>query len=165
MASISEILMQEDKNQGSIYLYSEGLFWQSYQQSAFRFIKVYDKYKINKKYFKGVNRDVVFLGFPKTVLNRLFEQEDVTGLSEDKLQIKIKSPNTFEETEYALWFDSIAGTSKKETTALDSDENFSLDNKEKKIIQQIHDYRIEKASPVDCMLFIISIQKELDNNV
>lgn len=46
-------------------------------------MQLHDKYKINKKYFKGIMKIVVFLGFPKTVLNHLFSLEDLAVLSED----------------------------------------------------------------------------------
>jgi len=40
MSKINEILVVEESNDSSIYLYKEGAFWKAYQQSAYPFLRM-----------------------------------------------------------------------------------------------------------------------------
>jgi len=63
---IEEILKTEDYQ--NIYLHKEGLFWRSYEYSAYVFVKNVKKYNVKKKFVKKVDNDIVFIGFPDSTL-------------------------------------------------------------------------------------------------
>jgi hypothetical protein len=57
-----------------LLLFKEGVFWVVYEQSAY-FKAELKKYKPTKKYFKNINKTVVFIGFPNA--NDLINNLDV----------------------------------------------------------------------------------------
>jgi hypothetical protein len=67
--SIKEIRDIESGNVDTIYLYREGLFWGAYDVSAFLFVTYIKEYRAIKKYYKVVQDDVVYVGFPHTNLD------------------------------------------------------------------------------------------------
>ena len=68
---ISEILKIENANTGCINLFKEGIFWRIHQQSAYLFIKHVKNLKALKKFYKNVNREVVYAGFPDAILPQI----------------------------------------------------------------------------------------------
>ena len=45
--------------------------------SAFLFTKNIEEYKVTKKYRKVVNAEIVYLGFPHTVLEKILEKAKI----------------------------------------------------------------------------------------
>jgi hypothetical protein len=64
---ISEIAKQEKINAGQIWLYKEGIFWRAYEVSAYLFSCNIKKYTVKQKFIKKIDREIVFLGFPDTL--------------------------------------------------------------------------------------------------
>ena len=58
----------ESRNESSIHLIRDRKFFQAYEKSAFRFVKFLREYKVHHKFFKKIGADVVYLGFPDSVL-------------------------------------------------------------------------------------------------
>ena len=65
---IDEIYTMESGNESSIHLIRDRKFFQAYEKSAFRFVKFLREYKVHHKFFKKIGADVVYLGFPDSVL-------------------------------------------------------------------------------------------------
>jgi len=74
---IKDILTYEENNESSIYLHKEGLFWRAYEVSAYLFIRNIKDYQIKKKHYKNVGKDIVFLGFPNSVLDDILSKHNV----------------------------------------------------------------------------------------
>lgn len=101
---ISEIIEIESKNAGEINLYLEGLFWKAYEQSAYLFSKNIASLVVKKKRMKKLNKEIVSLGFPKSSLERLFDQ-DRTVLINDKY-IKFEGYE-YDENDYKAWCEAL----------------------------------------------------------
>lgn len=68
---IDEIYAMECRNESSIHLVRDRKFFQAYEKSAFRFVKFLREYKVHHKFVKKIGADVVYLGFPDSVLENL----------------------------------------------------------------------------------------------
>ena len=82
--TIIEILKIESVNTGCINLFKEGIFWRIYQQSAYLFIKHIKDLKALKKFYKNVNREVVYAGFPDAILSQIQALSHSKGLKFEK---------------------------------------------------------------------------------
>jgi len=71
-------------------LTQEGLFWRAYELSAYLFVRNIKDYQIKKKHYKNVGKDVVFLGFPNSVLDNVLSKQDIDIEKGDK-KIVIKN--------------------------------------------------------------------------
>lgn len=71
--TIKEILEIENGNKACINLYKEGIFLRVYQKSAYFFTKQIKDLKVMKKFYKNVNCEVVYAGFPDTILSQIQE--------------------------------------------------------------------------------------------
>ena len=106
--TISEILKIEDANTGSINLFKEGIFWRVYQKSAYLFTKYIKELKVLKKFYKNVNREVVYAGFPDIILPKIQELAQSKRLKFERCNEKhcnisgFDADNGFEE-----WFQSL----------------------------------------------------------
>jgi len=67
----NELLEIEKDNIDSIFLYKEGVFWRCYETSAWYFIKNIREYRVFKKFFKIVNQNIIYLGFPDSILEKI----------------------------------------------------------------------------------------------
>ncbi len=78
---IIDILKIENNNKNSIFLIKEGIFWRSYEYSAWRFIMNIKDYQVLKKYVKTVKQDIVYLGFPDSILEQILKSVETIHVS------------------------------------------------------------------------------------
>lgn len=76
---IDEIYTVESDNESSIHLIRDRKFFQAYERSAFRFVKFLREYKVHHKFVKKIGADVVYLGFPDSVLDGLRAEAQDAG--------------------------------------------------------------------------------------
>ncbi len=69
----------EYDNESSIHLIRDRKFFQAYERSAFRFVKFLREYKVHHKFVKKIGADVVYLGFPDSVLENLRAEAQDAG--------------------------------------------------------------------------------------
>ena len=60
----------EESNAGVIRLYLEGTFLKAYERSAFAFCTRIKDYKVLRKESKTLGRDILYVGFPSSALDR-----------------------------------------------------------------------------------------------
>ena len=92
------------------FFYSTGgLFWRAYEHSAFLFIKTLKKYSLTKKFYKNIEQEVIYLGFPKSAFLKIEEicTEKKLRLNTEDEQIKITGFDNFLEREFANWKNAI----------------------------------------------------------
>ncbi len=82
--TLKEIIEIENANKNSINLYKEGIFWRVYNQSAYYFVKHIKELKALKKFYKNVNCEVVYAGFPDTILSQIEALSQSKGLQFEK---------------------------------------------------------------------------------
>lgn len=148
--TISEILKIEDANTGSINLFKEGIFWRVYQKSAYLFTKYIKELKVLKKFYKNVNREVVYAGFPDTILPKIQELAQSKGLKFEKSNDKHCNISGFEiDNDFEEWFQSLT--------------LFQNTNKYDKIINKIRNYPVIGKTPLETQQFLIELQNEFND--
>lgn len=161
--NLNKIVESEKTNHGDINLYLEGMFWKAYQQSAFLFATNVCSYKVVKKKVKLVNADVASLGFPKSSLEKLFKEYQIETVTDKHIKI---AGYSFDQDTYLHWFESIkAGNSNKNESKQSATPVLVIKDNEMAVLTQLRDFRIDRATPLDCMQFILSSQKLLDGNI
>ena len=147
MASIKEILKTEETNTGDIHLFREGMFLKAYQSSAYLFFNNVKEFKTIKKHYKAAGCNVIMLGFPSTRFAELFPEEDSSKAAGAYIRISCKS---FDRADYKRWFDSIELQSVKSEQA------------EPDILAKIRQFSVERATPLECMMFLSELKSDLD---
>ena len=157
MASIAEIIKREESTDDMIVLYKEGLFVRAYQKSAFLILQRGIHLKVLKKHIKVVNQNVVSVGFPETSLSKHFEEDEIVTESDKILMIKSKPVNT---DDYKKWFDSIE-LMVAATVETGNRIPAGIKEEELRVLARLKEFRLEESTPMDCMVFLASIRKEL----
>lgn len=68
---IDEIYAMEGSNETSIHLIRDRKFFQAYEKSAYHFVNHLREYRVHHKFVKKIGADLVYLGFPDSVLENL----------------------------------------------------------------------------------------------
>ncbi len=153
--TIKDIFERERENRTKIYLYKEGIFFKAYEQSAFAFATQRRDYMPKAKMVKSINQKIVSLGFPQSALNkyldRVVKREEKTVVLEcDPIDV-----DRFQEWKQKIPFE----IEKPQPTESIQSENSQM----KRIFERIRTFPIETKSPMECMLFVSEIKKELSN--
>ncbi len=122
---IKDVIILENKNDNSITLHKEGLFWCAYEKSAFLFMLHIKEYKVIKKYYKNVKSEVTHLGFPHSSLPGILQiaEHKIAHETENKIVI---AKYELHEDEYTKWKQSIKlSQSPKTLTKLSETSNFN----------------------------------------
>lgn len=76
MKPIREILREERPETTTIWLHREGTFYRAYQYSACLFARHIKEYKVHHKFYKNVQQEVFYLGFPAHHLQKLLMETE-----------------------------------------------------------------------------------------
>jgi hypothetical protein len=161
--SLKEILEVENGNKDSIYLIKEGIFWRGYERSAYYFVKNIKEFKLLKRYFKVISGDLVYLGFPDDVLDKILIIAKGLGktlIQKDEKLIEIKG---FEEIDdFEEWKSRINIENKEEikVTNFLKVSNFNPWNVEG-FCKKIMNYPLEGRTPLETMQFVKELKEEL----
>lgn len=187
MALITTIVATEETNTDSIHLFREGLFYRAYQHSAFQFITHVRNFKAVRKDYKAVGQSVVLLGFPSARFGELFPDAGVVEVIEEGQHIRVSVP-PLDPRAYAIWFRDVPCLPVKprkpavvKPSSEPSETDFAVDSVPIPtpvpaapsgdvpltmygLLREIQDFSIERSSPLECMLFLSSIQTKLKGN-
>lgn len=145
---IQEILKIESANTESIHLFKEGIFWRMYQNSAYRFTQRMKELKVLKKFFKNVNSEVVYVGFPGAILHRIEALSQSNSFKFEKHNEKYCVISGFEpDNGFEEWFQSIP--------------LFQKINDNDAIIQKIKEYPVVDKTPLETVQFVAELQTSL----
>ncbi len=149
---LSEILQLEEENT-QIILHKEGLFWRAYEHSAFLFVQHIKEYNPTKKYYKNVNKEVVFLGFPQNSFANIEsicnKQNFIVKVSAN--QIKLSGFSKIDNLSFTEWKNNIALFSKQ--TLIHQNE----------LINKIRNFSVVSKTPIECQQFLIELQNYISN--
>jgi len=168
--SIQEIVTNEDQNTGEIHLHKKGIFWKAYQQSAYLFTRDVKAFKVSKKLVKSVgNREVVSLGFPQQAFATYFEDTRWKEINEKQ---RLITGYAFQTEDYRQWLESLPLTERKPDRSVPAIESANEPAKHQQptssecaALSSLKEFRVERATPMDCMLFIVGLQKQLDGGL
>lgn len=151
MPTITEKLKAEEHNQRSIRLWPEGLFFVAYERSAYLFLKHVRTYELRRVFYKNIARDVVSIGFPKTVIDQLGL---VHVTAHDGTEV-ITLDTSLDEQQFLQWRDS-SPLSGEESGAEVNNADLSSP-----VIQRLREFNLAMATPLDCMMLVSELQTML----
>lgn len=152
-----EILEREDATSKSIYLYKEGMFWKAYEYSAYRFVFSVMKCKPKKQHFKGTSQEMVHIGFPFSTLDT--HKDAFRLISKNDFSCVIEPIEFLPQMSFKEWKGSITLTSNTQNvppSASKHNINFEY------VANKIRNFNIESKTPMDCMMFLVSLKKEIN---
>lgn len=160
---IKAIIAQESTNTCSIILFREGIFWRAYERSAFLFTKHIKPYQLTKKYFKNVESEVVFCGFPNTTLDELLAKVCDKEIFKEDDTIRIAGFEKVENEVFNVWKNGIPIAVKESEPEYSVNDN-SYNSKEV-VLQSLRNFRVANSTPLECQQFLMEMQKQLDGTV
>ncbi|MBO4646209.1 MAG: hypothetical protein J5642_06800 [Bacteroidales bacterium] len=109
---IKDIYNLEVDNTSNIYLVRDGNFLRAYEHSALLFLDNVTQYHVIKRFYKVINAEMVFLGFPQSILSKLLQQHGLVigGETSDFLVLYGFSV----KRDFSLWKSSVRCNSKEE---------------------------------------------------
>ena len=154
---IKEISEQESNNTSAIVLRKEGLFWRAYELSAYLFINIIKDCTPVRRHYKIIDREVVYVGFPDTILEQILSK--ASSLHNSKVNrdnkiiiVQLSNPDTsgFDNWKNNLPLNESAKTAEKP---------------EKDIMEKIRSFPVISKTPLDAQLFIIQLQNEINGTL
>jgi len=174
----TEILRTEHNNTGTIHLYKEGIFWRAYENSAMLFCENIKKYIIQKKFVKKINSEILYLGFPDSVLlmvislakEKNFEiatQEKfitIKGsfLIPDFQQKRSETPVNPDSNSYR--YKNKVRCTERHTKLAEVPVEVDGDNLSR-IYCGIKNFPVLLRTPLQCQQFIVELQNEINDSV
>jgi anaerobic ribonucleoside-triphosphate reductase len=155
--NIQEIIDIENHNNGEIHLHKEGFFWKAFQQSAYLFTQEVKVFKVSRKMVKTIMRDVVSVGFPQNALEQYFDKNKLTKIEEKHLLIMGYSLQT---RNYQQWLNSLPLITENGQT-----NDRQTINKHDAVMTSLCGFRVETSTPMECIQFVVSLQKMLDGSL
>lgn len=157
MPIITQIISKESENTRNIYFYQEGIFYKAYERSAFAFVTYYKAFKVKRKFYKCLNKEVVSIGFPSAGIERYFPKEKIQK-DTDGVVVELNGEldiNQFEEWKASIPLikDTVNINSKSIAEATPCNKN--NDNRgisDVEVVMKIKTFPIESKTPLDCML-------------
>ena len=161
MRIFEEIASREDANRAEIALYPEGLFYKAYERSAFAFVTRISAFKPSKKRIKYLGRDIVSIGFPAGYLTRYFEAwKSSLPLKEPKGRTVPAAEAGLAELHGAPC--PVAGSPQSLQAGLPKGAG---EASAERIVRMIRDFRLESATPVQCVMFIAELKQRIDGDL
>lgn len=136
-----------------ILLYMEGMFWKAYEQSAMRFAKEVKAYKLQKRFVKTVNSDVVSMGFPNGSLEDVLKGREFTKVNDKQVSFCVDT--AFTSDEFEAWKAEVP-LMEEAIAPLSTEPYFS--EAERHVLTQLAVFRVETASPLQCMMLVSDLQ-------
>ena len=168
MAKLVEIVAIEreretDDSRRQIHLFADGSFYRAYEWSAWLCCSYVNKFKVTKRYNKSIETDLVFVGFPKTSLQKFLPEGTSIEEKEDgriimTLPETLFQPQPESEQEYTNWRSTIpmAEPKQKPLPTL-ANRPVSVTG----IMKKVMEYNVLEHSPIECMQFVSDIQRQL----
>lgn len=164
MPNLSSILSTESSNTHTLYFYREGVFYKAYERSAYLFVKYIRPFQIKKRIVKSVKQEVVSVGFPTNSLPNYFSADKI---KEKENVAEIELEKEIDIHEFELWKAEIPlyqeGSSMCGQSANSKEDHEAHHNKcfENETIMKIKMFPIEGKTPLECMLFLSELKKNL----
>ena len=149
-----DILQREDPNTLHINLYKEGMFWKAYELSAYRFVFGIKQCKAIAHLFKDIDHNVVHIGVPEKTLNTNKDKFNV--ISKGEKMCTIEPIEFYPNVSYEDWKKTIEDVMPKEPIIKDTIE---------RVINTIRNYDLTDKSPIECMVFLSTIKKRLNDKL
>ena len=176
MATIDQIVENEDQNRDRIHLYRIGLFYRAFQRSAYLFLTNVRNFRAVKKHYKATRCDVVMLGFPSSLLDELLPPESVE--THEDGHISVSSP-ALDLQLYQAWFATVKiEPEKKKAVKIETIPQAPkvapaqpqlpfapapapCGEIQNRVLRDLETFPVENSTPLDCMIFLSKLKSEL----
>lgn len=159
-----------------IHLFQEGSFYRAYEVSAWLCHLHISQFKVTHRHVNGIEQTIAFVGFPLSSLEKRRPENAVVETIADKhvvLQLpqplEVKSAEEMKE-DYAVWKSLQPVSETKDVASTDKDDRrdtSKVRTQQKNgtslfgVAQQLMGYPIESHSPIECMLFLADVKRQL----
>lgn len=177
--TIEDIVKAETENNSTIILLREGIFWKAYEKSAYAFCKRIKPFMVKKKYIRSINDEIVSIGFPMSSTKAILQGKTILLEEERKMIISIDpidhdgfmawkkeqtlTPATTPSTSISPAASYSNSNSNNSSNNSSSSGAFGYNSQEKEIITRIRLFSLESKTPLECMLFLSEIKKQLSS--
>jgi len=191
MPNINDKLKIEERNERTVRLWPEGMYFKAYERSAYLFVNKLKDYHPCRSYVILAERDVVSIKFPQTVLETL----GVNHQKADDGSVVIKFDTVIDEQQFLLWREALPlseakkkSPKKKAVEKVDENQEDvnqvdrlrdpeqghkpvplihpapdSAPSPEQEVADRIRGLNLESATPMECMLLLIELKKRLSH--
>lgn len=136
----------QNQNPSKIFLFKEGIFYKAYNEGVFL---LKDKnYKVAVKKIKSIENEVLSIGFPESVFEKLkieFVVDDFEGYSCCANNV------VFDNLEYQNWRDEVSN----------NQPDISKFSNHQQIIEQIKNYPLANKTPIEVFEWVVSLQNKV----
>ncbi len=158
-----EIFSAEIANTDKIILYKEGIFYKAYEKSAYAFVLRLNPYVTKKKFIKVISSYVVSIGFPMSSLDKFGDKIEIVERSDERIVIKTES---IDSTEFETWKESLPIHEPKPKEVVSQvDEPKAEVLNHSRIVEMIRSFAVENKTPIECMLFIGELKREVNGGI
>mgnify|MGYP002852209876 CR=1 FL=1 len=179
MAGIRDILETERSRATcddwrKIHLFQEGSFYRAYEASAWLCHRYISQFRVTHRHVKGIEQSIAFVGFPVTGLEkRVPEGAHVEEVGEKHLALVLPSTCVSGDADaqvdaFGEWKQQQPMSEAKKTDEdkdrgkkrLDPDSE-TMPQSLSAIVRQVLSYPVESRSPIDCMLFLSEVKRNI----
>lgn len=177
MAQLADIVAAEKtrtdfRAHREIRLYGDGSFYRAYEWSAWLCCRYVRQNKVTRRFVKLLGADVVYIGFPRTSLQKyVLEGSEVEECADGSVVLRLPTtlfpPESECETlptDFEAWRGHLPPPDAK-TERKKENENETQQTVQPVspigIMQQLLAFPIESRTPIDCMLFLAEIKGKL----
>lgn len=168
--NIQEITNWEENNQGIIRIYKEGIFWRAYETTLYLLTTHIKPLKVLVRRYKNIGQDIVYGGFPDSVLTEVLnkckeknlsvKQEDLPAGQTGKI---IEIGNfSMENEKFVQWKDEKV-FAKNELISMVKEPEIKYKTKEASIIEEIKIFPLAHSTPIETQQFLYQLQQKLNN--
>jgi hypothetical protein len=134
-----------------VRLHKEGVFWIAYEQSAYITSQV-KSLKPTRKYIKKLGREIVSVGFPDTVLEKIILRFTLKERNETHVVLETESP--FDEVAYNEWKAGIRTTATAVQPVRPPEKDYS-------VTDRLLAFDIGNSTPIQCVMFLNELQQSV----
>lgn len=192
--TLQEIIAAENRNTDKIYLHLEGVFWKVYERSAFAFIHRISRYKASKRFVKYLDAEVVSLGFPDASRSKVLGDRPLVSESDDMLVLeggpidageygrwkdalplvvsKPASPANSVPSAYGaavrritIPVPDVESVPRHVAAAPAERAGTAGSSVGEAVLRDLRNFSVENATPLECLLFVSSLKKQLNGNI
>ena len=160
----------------TIFLVQEGTFYRAYEWSAWLCCRYINSFKVTRREDKQkltVDGTLTFIGFPITSLNKYVPDAWEIKTIGEKVISAILPKDVFDPLQsgvsltedFAHWKQSLPMAAERKQSLRDGLKSNSPEEKGihrmSDVLSQIMSYPIEQKSPMECMLFLADLKKQI----
>ena len=177
MAQMADIIAAEKARNGfnaqrEIRLYGDGSFYRAYEWSAWLCCRYVRQNKVTRRFVKLLDSDVVYIGFPRTSLQKyVLDGTEVEECEDGSVVLRLSATLFPPESEckvlsvdFEAWREHLPMAEKTVQKQATDKQPMVQPVSPTGIMQQVLMFPIESRSPIECMLFFAEIKHKLAQN-